>query len=207
MGNYKILKITRSILHLYWYLQILFIITIVIIGLLLLFNVDFVNLNYLNGFRIHFAKINFAEPLIYKGAEYKFSLTNGDGRLHIDDLNQKFIYFRMLASLTHSIIYLMIIYFLRKIFNNLTANEYFIPANGMYIKKIALSIILLSLVPELIHYLTDRWILNSIQLNSIIIKNEFNFDFQTILLGLLVFVISIIFLRGIELREDQKLTI
>ncbi|MCB0504032.1 MAG: DUF2975 domain-containing protein [Cyclobacteriaceae bacterium] len=207
MGNYKILKITRSILNVYWYLQLLLIATIVIIGFLLFFNVDFINLNYLNGFRIHFSRINFTEPLLYNGTEYKFSLTNGDGRLHIDDLNQKFVYLRMLAAFVHSAIYLMIIYFLRKIFKNLTENEYFIPANGMYIKKIALSIILLSLIPELIHYLTDRWILQSIQFSNVMIKNEFNVDFQTILLGLLVFVISIIFLRGIELREDQKLTI
>jgi hypothetical protein len=40
-----------------------------------------------------------------------------------------------------------------------------------------------------------------------VIKNDFNFQYETILLGLLVFVISIIFLRGIELKEDQELTI
>lgn len=207
MGNYKILKITRNILNVYWYLQIAFIATIVIIALLLFLNVDFINLNYLNGFKIHFSRIIFPEPLVYNGANYDFSLTNGDGRLHINNLNQNFVYLRMLAALTHSVIYLMIIYFLRKIFKNLTENEYFVPANGMYIKKIALSIILLSFVPELIHYFTDRLILGSIKLTNVVIKNEFNLDFQTILLGLLVFVISIIFLRGIELREDQKLTI
>lgn len=174
---------------------------------MLFFNIDFIDLNYLNGFKIHFSKINFSEPLVFNGESYDFSLTNGDGRLHINNLDQKFVYLRMLAALVHSVIYLMIIYFLRKIFKNLTENEYFIPANGMYIKKIALSIILLSFVPELIHYLTDRWIIGSIQINNVAIKNEFNLDLQTVLLGLLVFVISIIFLRGIELREDQKLTI
>lgn len=207
MGNYKILKITRSILNVYWYLQLAFIATIILIGLLLFFNIDFIDLNYLNGFKIHFAKINFSEPLLYNGSSYDFSLTNGDGRLHIDNLDQKFVYLRMLAALVHSVIYLMIIYFLRKIFKNLTENEYFIPANGMYIKKIALSIILLAFVPEIIHYFTDRLIISAIQMQNVVIKNEFNLDLQTVLLGLLVFVISIIFLRGIELREDQKLTI
>lgn len=207
MGNYRILNITKTILNIYWYLQLIFIASIIIIGFFLLFDVQFIDLNYLNGFKIHFSKIVFSEPLMYNGANYDFSLTNGEGRLHINDLEQKFVYLRMLAALVDSIIYLMIIFFLRKIFKNLTENEYFIPANGKYIKKIAASIILLAFIPETIHYLTDKLIINSLVIKNVIIKNEFNFDLQTIILGILVFVIGIIFLRGIELREDQKFTI
>lgn len=207
MRNYKILSITKLILSSFWYLQILFIAVIIFIGFFLLFDVDFIDLNYLNGFNIHFSKIDFSDQLICKGGNYDFALTNGEGRLHIYDLNQKFVLFRMFASLVDSFIYLMIIYFLRKIFENLTDSKYFIAINGMYIKKIALSIILLAIVPEVIHYFVDKCIIGAIHIEDIVLKNEFSFDYQTILLGLLVFVISIIFLRGIELREDQKLTI
>ena len=207
MGNYRILIFTKIVLNIYWYLQLIFIASIIIIGLLLLFDVQFIDLNYLNGFKIHFSKIVFSEPLVYNGSNYDFSLTNGEGRLHIDDLEQKFVYLRMLAALIDSIIYFVIIHFLRKIFKNLTNNEYFIPANGSYIKKIAVSIILLAFVPETILYLTDKVIIGTIEMKSVIIKNEFSFDIQTIILGLLVFVIGIIFLRGIELKEDQKFTI
>ena len=207
MGNYKILKITKIILNIFWYLQLAVISTIILIGLLLLFDVDFVDLNRLNGFKIHFSKIIFSDPLIFNGVNYDFSLTNGEGRLHINDLDQKFVYLRMLGALVDSVIYLMIIHFLRKIFKNLTDNKYFVSTNGMYIKKIAVSIILLSIVPEVIYYITDKWIISTIELKNVIFKNEFNFEYQTILLGLLVFVISIVFLRGIELKEDQELTI
>ena len=207
MGNYKILKITKIILNIFWYLQLAVIASIILIGLLLLFDVDFIDLNRLNGFKIHFSKIIFSDPLIYNGENYDFALTNGEGRLHIDDLDQKFVYLRMFGALIDSFIYLMIIHFLRKIFKNLTENKYFVASNGIYIKKIALSIIFLAIVPEVIYYLTDKWIINTIELKNVIFKNEFNFEYQTILLGLLVFVISIVFLRGIELKEDQDLTI
>ena len=207
MGNYKILKITKIILNIFWYLQLAVVAVIILIGLLLLFDVDFIDLNRLNGFKIHFSKIIFSDPLIYNGENYDFSLTNGEGRLHINDLDQKFVYLRMFGALIDSFIYLMIIHFLRKIFKNLTENKYFVSSNGIYIKKIALSIIFLAFVPEIIYYLTDRWIINTIELKNVIFKNEFNFEYQTILLGLLVFVISIVFLRGIELKEDQDLTI
>jgi len=207
MENYKILKVTRIILNVFWYLQLAVIGSIILIGLFLLFDVDFIDLNRLNGFKIHFSKIMFSDPLIFNGENYDFSLTNGEGRLHINDLDQKFVYLRMLGALTDSIIYLMIIHFLRKIFKSLTENKYFVSSNGKYIKKIAISIIFLAIVPEAIYYLTDRWIISTIELKDVIFKNEFNFEYQTILLGLLVFVISIVFLRGIELKEDQELTI
>jgi len=207
MDNYKILKVTKIILNIFWYLQLAVVASIILIGLLLLFDVDFIDLNRLNGFKIHFSKIIFSDPLIYNGENYDFSLTNGEGRLHINDLDQKFVYLRMFGALIDSIVYLMIIHFLRKIFESLTENKYFVSSNGMYIKKIAISIIFLSIVPEMIYYLTDRWIISTIELKNVIFKNEFNFEYQTILLGLLVFVISIVFLRGIELKEDQDLTI
>ena len=207
MRNHKILSVTKIILNIYWYFQLAVIASILFIGLLLLFEVQFIDLNYLNGFKIHFSKIIFSEPLIYNGSSYDFSLTNGEGRLHIDNLDQKFVYLRMFAALIGSLIYLLIIYFLRKIFKNLTENKYFVAINGLYIKRIALSIMLLAIVPEIIHYLTDKWVIGTIKLNDVVIKNDFNFQYETILLGLLVFVISIIFLRGIELKEDQELTI
>ena len=207
MKNHKFLKITKIILAVFWYFQLALITAIILIGLFLFLDVEFIDLNYLNGFQISFSKITFAETLIYDGVNYDFTLTNGNGRLHIDDFQQKFVYLKMLAALVDSFIYLMIIYFLRKIFKNLTENRYFISANGLYIKKIAYSIIFLSFVPQLIQYLTDYWIINTIELRSISIKNEFDFGYQTVILGLLVFVISIVFLRGIELKEDKDLTI
>lgn len=207
MRNYKILKFTKAILDIFWYLQIVIIALIVVIGFLLYFNIDIIDLNHLNGFNISFKKITFVEPMIYNGDTYKYSLTNGSGRLHIADLDQKFIYLRMLAAIIDSVIYLMIIYFLRKIFKNLTENNYFISANGIYLKKVSLFIILMSFVSQLVQYWTDLLIKNTLEFESIIIKNGFDFRFQTILLGLLVYVISIVFLRGVELQEDKDLTI
>ncbi len=207
MTNYKILKFAKISLNVFWYLQLLVLFSIIFIALLLMFDVDFVDLNLLNGFKIHYSKIIFSDPLLYDGKPYDFVLTNGEGRLHINDLDQKFVYLRMLGSFADSFIYLMIIYFLRKLFKNLTLNKYFVSANGDYIKKVAISIILLALIPDLIYYFTDNWIAGSLHLDTVIIKNEFNFNYQILLLGLMVFVISIVFLRGIELKEEQDLTI
>ncbi len=207
MENRKLLVLSRTIINIFWGLQLLFVLLLIVYSLLLFFQVDFIDTNILRGFKIHFKSIDFVQPLLYEGEEYKMRLTNGEGRLHADYLHQNFIYFRILAAFVDSVMYLLILFFLRKILKNLTSNNFFIPENGKLIKKIGYSIIALALIPEVIHYFTDRMISKSISIENIVIKNEFHFDYQTILLGIIVFVISIVFLRGVEIKEEQDLTI
>ncbi len=198
---------SRSLINIFWILQLLFILLLIVYTLMLVMNVDFIDTNMLRGFKIHFKNIDFIQPLIFDGGSYKFRLTNGEGRLHAESLNQGFIYWRIFAAFVDSLMYLLILFFLRKIFKNLTSDDFFIPENGILIKKIGFTIIALALIPEIIHYATDKMISNSIKIEHMIIKSEFNFDYQTLLLGIIVFVISIVFLRGVEIKEEQDLTI
>ncbi|MEN8187107.1 MAG: DUF2975 domain-containing protein [Bacteroidota bacterium] len=207
MENRKLLAIIRSVINLFWILQWVLIFALITYTSLLVLNVDFFDVDVLKGFKIHFSKIEFIQPLIFEGSEYSFNLTNGVGRLHVSDLPRNFIYYRLFAAFVDTFLYLSILYFLRKIFINLTDNEYFIPENGMYLKKIGYTIIALALLPEIIHYLSDLQVVKYITIENVKLKTEFNFDIQTILLGILVFVISLVFLRGIELKKDQELTI
>jgi len=207
LENRKLLVISKSIINIFWVLQILFVLFLVVYTLLLVFHVDFINTDILRGFKIHFKSIDFIQPLMHDGQAYKMKLTNGEGRLHAASLNQNFIYFRILAAFIDSVMYLLIFYFLRKILKNLTSDNFFIPENGRLIKNIGYSIIALAIVPEVIHYFTDKMISRSISIENVVIKSEFHFDYQTILLGIIVFVISIVFLRGVEIKEEQDLTI
>ena len=207
LGNRQTLVIIKTIINVLWFLQWIVLLTIIIYVSFLILNVDFFNVDLLKGFKIHFSKINFLQPIIIDGKDHIINLTNGEGRLHIENFDQKFIYMRIFAAFLDSSIYLLILYFIRKIYNNLITNQYFIPENGILIKKIGISIISLAILPEIIHYITDKMIANTIQIKGVLLKTEFHVDFQTVLLGLLVFVISIVFLRGIELEKDQELTI
>lgn len=207
IGNRQTLIVIKSAVNILWYLQCAILLAIVVYVSLLVLNVDFFNVDVLKGFKIHFSKINFLHPILIDGEEHIVKLTNGEGRLHIENFNQSFIYMRIFAAFIDSFLYLLILYFIRKIFKNLTANQYFISENGILIRKIGFTIITLAILPGIIHYITDMMVINTIHIKDVILKNEFILDFQTILLGVLVFVISIVFLRGIELRKDQELTI
>jgi len=207
IGNRQTLAIIKSVINILWVLQWIFLLTIIIYVSLLLLNVDFFNVDQLKGFKIHFSKIDFLQPILIDGNEHMVKLTNGEGRLHIENFDQSFIYMRIFAVFIDSFLYLLILYLIRKIFKNLTSNQFFIAENGVLIRKIGFAIITLAILPEIIHYITDAMVANSIQIQGIVLKNEFDLDLQTILLGLLIFVISIVFLRGIELKKDQELTI
>ena len=207
MGNRQTLVIIKSVINILWFLQWVVVLGIVVYVSFLVLNVDFFNVDVLKGFKIHFSKIDFLVPILIEGKEHIVKLTNGEGRLHIDNFNQSFIYMRIFAAFIDSFLYLLILFFIRKIFRNLTKNQYFIAENGVLIRKIGFSIITLAILPAIIHYLTDTMVTNSIQIKGVILKNDFNLDLQTILLGILIFVISIVFLRGVELKKDQELTI
>ena len=206
-GNKKLLTLSKIVINIFWYLQLLFLLVLFVYTFILIFDIKVVDTNLLKGFQIHFSRIDFMQPLMYEGKEYSIRLTNGEGRLHIDNFNQNFIYLRILAAFVDSFIYLLILYFLKKIFSNLTKNHFFVPENGEYIKKIGYSIIALAFIPALIHYYTDRLVFESIQIEHVALKTSLDLDYQTILLGILVLVISIVFLRGVELEKDQELTI
>ena len=207
MGNRQTLVIIKSVINILWVLQWMVVLGIVVYVSFLVLNVDFFNVDVLKGFKIHFSKIDFLQPILIEGKEHIVKLTNGEGRLHIENFNQSFIYMRIFAAFIDSFLYLLILFFIRKIFKNLTKNQYFITENGVLIRKIGFSIITLAILPAIIHYLTDAMVANSIQIEGVILKNDFDLDLQTILLGVLIFVISIVFLRGIELKKDQELTI
>ncbi len=205
--NSQILNIIKSVINILWVLQIVVLISIIVYVMLLILNVEFFNVDVLKGFKIHFSQINFLQPILIEGDEHIVKLTNGEGRLHIENYNQSFIYMRIFAAFMDSFLYLLILYFIRKIFKNLTQNQYFIIENGILIRKIGFTIIMLAILPGIIHYITDKMVINAIHIKDVVLKNEFALDFQTILLGVLVYVISIVFLRGIELKKDQELTI
>jgi len=207
MGNRQTLVIIKSVINILWVLQWMVVLSIVVYVSFLVLNVDFFNVDVLKGFKIHFSKIDFLQPILIEGKEHIVKLTNGEGRLHIENFNQSFIYMRIFAAFIDSFLYLLILFFIRKIFKNLTKNQYFIAENGVLIRKIGFSIITLAILPAIIHYLTDAMVANSIQIDGVILKNDFDLDLQTILLGVLIFVISIVFLRGVELKKDQELTI
>ena len=204
-NNYMV--IIDFILKIIWYLQWAYILALLVISLLIIIEPSWLNVDKISGFSVEFSRIYLGNVKLNDGISHTAFLSNGTGRLHISQFKQNIILYRILSAAVEAFIYIYIIYFLRKIFSNLKAGVFFNKSNGEYIKKIAYTILILAIVPEIMSYIIESNVTHNIELANVVIRAKFNLDFRTIFLGLLIFAMAKAFIRGTELKEENDLTV
>jgi len=207
-ARFPFIKAVSVILSIIWYVQWLIIAALVVITILIATDNSIINTSKLEGFHVQFLRIDIPSN-VYDVDNLKSDiyLTNGEGRIHIENEEYSFIYFRLLSALIDTLFYIFIIFLLRKIFFSLKTGEFFVKQNGIYIKKIAYAVLGLALIPAFLIYLINIYIKKSLIIEGIVFKAQFEFDYGTVFLALLIFVIAEVFIRGTKLKEDQDLTI
>ncbi|MCK5169571.1 MAG: DUF2975 domain-containing protein [Bacteroidales bacterium] len=205
--KYPFMLAIDVILKVIWYVQWIFIFALLVISLVILIDPTWINVGKISGFSVEFSRIYLGDINLNDGIKHTAFLSNGIGRLHISDFKQNIIFFRILSVAIDTFIYIYIIYLLRKIFSSLKTGVFFNRSNGEYIKKIAYTILVLALLPELVSYLIESHVTNNIELANVVIRAKFNLDFRTIFLGLLIFAMAKAFIRGAEIKEEHELTV
>jgi len=205
--KYPFMRAIDVILKIIWYVQWFFIFALLIISLVIIIDPTWINIGKISGFSVEFSRIYLGDINLNDGIKHTAFLSNGIGRLHISDFKQNIIFFRILSVAIDTFIYIYIIYLLRKIFSSLKTGVFFNRSNGEYIKKIAYTILVLALLPELVSYLIESHITNNIELANVVIRAKFNLDFRTIFLGFLIFAMAKAFIRGAEIKEEHELTV
>jgi hypothetical protein len=207
-AKFPFIKSVSFLLNIIWYLQWLLLAAIVIISILIATDNKIINTSKIEGFHIQFARIDIPNDLsssdIQNNAVY---LSHGEGRLHIENYQNNFIYLRLLSAFLYTLIYIIIIYLLRKIFFSLKTGLFFVKQNGIYIRKIAFAVLGITLIPAILNLFINIYVKKTLIIEGIIFKAQFEFDYGTAFLALLIFVIAEVFIRGTELKEDQALTI
>ncbi len=206
-GKFPFIKAVSIVLSIVWYLQWFFLAVLIVISVLIATDNSIINTDKLEGFHIQFARLDIQNTASADDAQSNVFLTNGEGRLHIKDAGYNFIYLRMLSVFIDTLLYIFIIYMLKKIFAGVKTGVFFTRQNGIYIKYIAYAILGLALIPEIINYFVNLHISETLVIEGIVFKARFGFDFRTVFLALLIFVIAKAFIRGAELKEDHDLTI
>lgn len=207
-ARFPFIKAVSIVLSIIWYFQWLIISALVIITILIATDNSIIDTSKLEGFHIQFERIDITNNAIETdNLKNDIYLTNGEGRLHLENEEYSFIYFRLLSAFIDTLLYIFIIFLLRKIFFSLKTGEFFVKQNGIYIKKIAYAVLGLSLIPAFLIYLINIFIKRTLNIDGIIFKAQFEFDYGTVFLALLIFVIAEVFIRGTKLKEDQDLTI
>ena len=207
-GKYPFIKAVSVVLRIIWYLQWIFLFVLIIISVLIATNSSLIDINKISGFHIQFAKIDIQNSSpVSNNSQSDIYLSNGEGRLHIKNIEYKFIFYRLISVFIDTLLYIFIIYSLQKIFTGLKTGNFFVKQNGIYIKQMAYAVLGIALLPKLIDYFINIHITKTLDISGIIFKARFDFDYRTTFLALLIFVIAKVFIRGTELKEEHDLTI
>jgi hypothetical protein len=202
------IRVVSVILNIIWYLQWILLAAIIIISILIATDNSVIDTSKLEGFHIQYSSIDITGDILDTDNQNSdIYITNGEGRLHINNEQYNFIYLRLLSAFLDTLIYIIIIYFLRKIFFSLKTGVFFVKQNGIYIKKIAFAVLGITLIPAILNLFINIYVKKTLHIEGIVFKAQFEFDYGTVFLALLIFVIAEVFIRGTELKEDQDLTI
>ena len=202
------IRAVSIILSIIWYLQWIFVAGLIVISFLIATHNSIIDTGKIEGFHIQYVRIDIPDSISDTGNQNgDVYLTNGEGRLHIENAEYNFIYFRLIIAFIDTFFYILIVFLLRKIFSSLKTGEFFVKQNGIYIKNIAFTVLGLTLIPAFLNYLINIYIKQSLSIEGILFKAQFEFDYGTVFLALLIFVIAEVFIKGTELKEDQDLTI
>jgi hypothetical protein len=101
-----------------------------------------------------------------------------------------------------------ILYLLRKFFQTLKEDNPFTRKNGTRLRAMGITVIIASVFwTKIYSLLLTLMVKGKISIEGIKIRSNSHFDFQVILLGLIIIVISEVFRLGSEMKEEQELTI
>ncbi|MEN8157300.1 MAG: DUF2975 domain-containing protein [Bacteroidota bacterium] len=205
--KYPFIRIVDLLLRVIWYLQWLFGVALFISAISIIADVSWFNVEKIKGFHITYSEIDLGSIQMHDNQEHLAKLTNGEGRLHISDLDHKITLFKIIGAFLELLVGMYIIYLLRRIFANLKVGEFFVNANGQCLRKIAISIVGISLFISGYQYVISSYIYNHFSIEGIVLKRAAEIDTKTLLFGIMIFVVAMIFIKGAEIKEEQDLTI
>lgn len=205
--KYSFIKITDIILKIAWYLQWAILLVIFTFTILILTDTDIVDIEKISGFSVEFAKIDLGEVELDGKSQHDVFLSHGSGRLYITDYKQFIIMFRMLGAFFETLFLMYIILMLQKMFVDLKLGKFFIKSNGIIIKKVAYAIIAMTLFLSFYNFIINSYIFRHLTVENIIFKKDIDFDFKTLLFGLMLFIIAKSFIRGTAIKSEHDLTI
>lgn len=205
--KFTFIRTITVVLRAMWYLQWLSAAAFLGVFILLLASPENLNTDKLTGFKVEFSNIDLGVHTLTDGADHDIKLSNGNGRMHISHHEQNIIYIKVLAALIEVLCYIYIFYLLIKIFAGLKEGDFFAQKNGLRIRNIAYTILGITLFTELVLYLVSVHIANTYEIAGIQLKRHTDIDFTLLFFGLMLLVLSEVFIRGARLKEEQELTI
>ena len=135
-------------------------------------------------------------------------INNAKGYFRIDrPIPTTLIVVFFLMNLVVSGLILWVIYVLWKIVQSVKQKNPFIVLNGRRLRIIAFSMIGIELSQGLANLIKMLYLAPQLQFETIIIQSKIHVSFHVIVAGLVILVIAEAFRIGVEMKEEQELTV
>jgi hypothetical protein len=143
------------------------------------------------------------------------SFSNPNLGQNIAYIEKKFFIFCELCGLINAVALILITFQLKYIFKSFNLEDYFNPLNSARIKKIAIIIFIWVIADYFIRFIPDLtiptyFIHSSIGVNSFrngFIFAIFGFNLKMLMVSIIIYILSIVFKYGNNLKEETSLTI
>jgi uncharacterized membrane protein len=208
----KLTVLIKRFLDLAWYVQIagliIWPIVILVIGLSIPDNIEerHTDVNFYLGFTVLSEAAQVSEFSQESGTE----LITGRGNIKLNNTKSALAWYmsegcRILIAL----VYLLGLFYLRKLFINLSKNNVFSKENGQYIEKIAYIFIACNILQSILIYIIGLVVLNDVGLysNTVELHPVFDINITGIVTGLAILVCAAVMKEAANIHEEQSLTI
>jgi hypothetical protein len=130
-----------------------------------------------------------------------------EAHMKFDSPGSGFLLFFGLHMAVGLAIVLLVLYQLRKIFATLTAGSPFVSANAARIRLIGWIVIIGELVEEILQTVGQRIVIASFETQGVTFRWDIDLSLSTIMWGFVLLVLAEVFRLGVQMREDQELTV
>ncbi len=208
----NIMKTPLSIKVIYWFTEIIFWLVVIVFGGILVFNVVLFTDFFGNDLQLHTrfpVKMNILEKgdLFLNGEVIKTEMVGATSQIHF--INTPLYLARWFGSAMllagGFIFYLMFIF--RKFIINVKKGKVFKIENIELLKNMAWAILGLWVFIIVYMRLLYHFIARNLEFNHIEFTNEFPNFAGLLLLALFLWVLSHVFVQGVNMKEEQELTI
>ena len=139
--------------------------------------------------------------------ESPVSIVEANGKVQIKELPQSVMRYFSIGWIGLIMIVFINFRYIRKFVHNIRKGHYFDLTNIGYLRWTSYGIVVLWVYNILSNLLMNQFLLPNLKFDTILFKNDFNFNLGLLIFAAFVWALSIIFLEAARIKTDQDLTV
>jgi len=198
----------NTLLKTAWLVSWIVVILVILVGVIQMFSPDLVNEYYT------YVHVGVNKTLFFftgsspEPAASDTRLVIAPGYIRLLRMDTDFVRLSLVFTLLFWVMGMVIIQNLRRFFTTLTfQGSPFVMENVRYLKVVGYTIMASAPIRGIYEWLFGNYLMRNIRLEGAVFKSIFSLEISSVFLGLIVIVMAEILRRGIELQNEQNLTV